>query len=77
MYDVDEQFEKHQKISNAAFQPAMNQAFQDADEFFGRTAEEYKKWLLDNTREQLDFVLLDLIRLSQNQKVLCDCHLTM
>lgn len=55
----------------------MNQAFQDADEFFGRTAEEYKKWLLDNTREQLDFVLLDLIRLSQNQKVLCDCHLTM
>ena len=77
LYDVDEQFEKHQKISNAAFQPAMNQAFQDADEFFGRTAEEYKKWLLDNTREQLDFVLLDLIRLSQNQKVLCDCHLTM
>ncbi len=77
LYDVDEQFEKHQKISNAVFQPAMNQAFQDADEFFGRTAEEYKKWLLDNTREQLDFVLLDLIRLSQNQKVLCDCHLTM
>ncbi len=68
---------KTSKISNAAFQPAMNQAFQDADEFFGRTAEEYKKWLLDNTREQLDFVLLDLIRLSQNQKVLCDCHLTM
>lgn len=77
VYDIDEQFEKHQKISNPAFQPSMNEAFNDADAFFGRTVEEYKKWLIDNTREQLDFVLLDLIRLSQNQIVLCDCHLTL
>lgn len=76
VYDVDEQFANHQKMSNAAFQPSMNKVFHDADEFFCRTVEEYKKWLIDNTREQLDFVLLDLIRLSQNQKVLCDCHLT-
>ena len=76
VYDIDEQFEKHQKISNPTFQPSMNKAFKDADEFFGRTVEEYEKWLIDNTREQLDFVLLDLIRLSQNQIVLCDCHLT-
>lgn len=77
VYDIDEQFPNHQKISNADFQPSMNKTFKDADEFFGRTVEEYKKWLIDNTREQLDFVLLDLIRLSQNQIVLCDCHLTM
>ena len=77
VYDIDEKFESHQQVSNAAFQPAMNKEFKDADEFFGRTVDEYKKWLLDNTREQLDFVILDLIRLSQNQIVLCDCHLTM
>lgn len=77
VYDVDEQFVNHQKISNVAFQPAMNKAFKDADEFFGRSVEEYRNWLINNTREQLDFVLLDLIRLSQNQIVLCDCHLTM
>ena len=76
VYDVDEQFSYHQKISNSAFQPSMNKVFQDADSFFGRTVEEYKKWLIDNTREQLDFILLDLIRLSQNEIVLCDCHLT-
>ena len=64
-------------MSDPAFQPAMNRQFADADAFFGRTVEEYKQWLLNNTREQLDFVLLDLIRLSQNQKVLCDCHLTL
>ena len=77
IYDVDEQFTKHQQISNATFQPAMNKNFKDADEFFGRTVEEYRNWLINNTREQLDFVLLDLIRLSQNQIVVCDCHLTM
>ena len=76
VYDIDEQFPNHQKISSPAFQPSMNKVFQDADSFFGRTVEEYKKWLIDNTREQLDFVLLDLIRLSQNKIVLCDCHLT-
>lgn len=76
VYDIDEQFTNHQKKSDPAFQPSMNKTFQNADEFFGRSVEEYKQWLIDNTREQLDFVLLDLIRLSQNRIVLCDCHLT-
>lgn len=76
VYDVDEQFAKHQQLSDPAFQPAMRQTFRDADAFFGRTVQEYKEWLLANTREQLDFVILDLIRLSQRQRVVCDCHLT-
>ena len=77
VYDIDEQFEKHQKMSNPKSQPSMNKNFKDADEFFGRTVEEYKQWLISNTREQLDYVLMDLIRLSQDRIVLCDCHLTM
>ena len=76
LFDIDERFEKHKKISDPLFQPAMNTCFKSADEFFGRTVEEYKNWLLKNTREQLEFVLLDLIRLSESKKVLCDCHLT-
>ena len=77
VYDIDERFDEHQAMSDPVSQPAMNRNFRDADEFFGRSVEEYKAWLLKNTREQLDFVLLDLMRLSQNQKVLCDCHLTL
>lgn len=77
VYDIDERFDEHQTMSDPVSQPAMNRNFRDADEFFGRSVEEYKAWLLKNTREQLDFVLLDLMRLSQNQKVLCDCHLTL
>lgn len=75
VYDIDEHFEEHQRMSDPKSQPAMNQNFKDADEFFGRNVEEYRAWLLQNTREQLDFVLLDLIRLSQHGKILCDCHL--
>lgn len=77
VYDIDEQFEKHQEMSDFKFQPSMNKNFKDADEFFGRTVEEYKQWLISNTREQLDYVLMDLIRLSQDRIVLCDCHLTL
>lgn len=76
VYDIDERFDSHRKITDALHQPAMNRCFKNADEFFGRSVEEYEKWLIDNTREQLDIVLLDLIRLSQDQIVLCDCHLT-
>ena len=76
VYDVDMHFSRHQEISDPAFQPAMNKFFQNADAFFGRTVEEYKQWLINNSREQLEFVLLDLIRLSQNQTIICDCHMT-
>ena len=54
----------------------MRKRFKDADEFFGRSVEEYRNWLISNTREQLDFVVLDLIRFSTDKKVICDCHLT-
>ena len=77
VYDIDEHFPEHQAMSDAVSQPAMNKNFRDADEFFGRSVAEYKAWLLQNTREQLDFVLLDLMRLSKDQIVLCDCHLTL
>ena len=76
VYDADEQFAKHQQLSDPAFHPAMNQTFRDADAFFGRTVQEYTNWLLMNTREQLEFVMLDLVRLSQRQRVVCVCHLT-
>lgn len=76
VYDVDERFPEHQLMSDIRYQPCMNRTFRDADEFFSRSVEEYRRWLLGNTREQMDFILLDLIRLSAERKVICDCHLT-
>lgn len=77
VYDVDEMFPVHQNMSNVKCQPTMNKQFKDADEFFGRTVDEYRDWLINNTREQLEFVLMDLIRLSQNGPIICDCHLNL
>ena len=75
MYIIDDQFCVHQLLSDEEHQPNMNKHFKDADEFFGRSVEEYRNWLKGNCREQLDFVLLDLIRLSRNNVILCDIHL--
>ena len=76
LFDIDERFDEHQKLSDPTHQPNMNKRFNNADEFFGRSVEEYKNWLRGNTREQLEFVLLDLIHASADKKVICDCHLT-
>ena len=77
VYDIDEMFPIHQQLSDKEHQPDMNKEFKDADEFFGRSVEEYRQWLIDNTRQQLDFVILDLIRLAKEGPVICDCHLTL
>ena len=75
VYDVDEHFDLHKEMSDEKYQQAMNKEFADADEFFGRTVEEYKSWLIQNAREQWDFIVLDLIRLSANGPIICDCNL--
>lgn len=76
IYDADAEFVRHKNLSNPISQPAMNQTFLDADAFFSRPYQEYGTWLLDSTREQLDFILMDLIQISKKQPVLCDLHLT-
>lgn len=75
-YDVDEKFDEHKKLSNPIDHPNMNKTFKNADEFFMRDQDEYIDWLKNNLKEQLEFILNDLIELSKNQKVFCDIHLT-
>ena len=76
VYNIDDMFPAHLGMSDPVLQPNMNRSFSGADEFFGRTVDEYLGWLKGNTREQLDFVVLDLIRLARDGKVICDCHIT-
>ena len=76
-YDVDKEFDRHQSMSNPIDQPYMNKKFKNADEFFLRSKDEYIDWLINNTKEQLEFVLDELVELSKTNKVVCDLHLTM
>lgn len=32
VYDIDERFPEHQKVSDSVYQPNMNKSFKDADE---------------------------------------------
>ena len=75
-YDVDERFDEHKKLSNPIKQPNMNKTFKNADEFFLRDTNEYVQWLKDNSAEQMEFILADLVELSKSQTVVCDLHLT-
>jgi len=75
-FDVDTLFDGHRLLSDPEHQPYMNTTFANADAFFDRTAEDYKKWLLDGTREQWDFIIMELAHIAREQTVLCDCHLT-
>lgn len=75
-YDADAEFDKHKKLSNAAKQPAMNKRFENADDFFLRDIADYVQWLKDNTKEQLPFILDDIIEISKHNTVVCDLHLT-
>ncbi len=75
VYVIDDQFTIHRLLSDPEHQPNMNRQFRDADEFFGRSVEEYRNWLLGNSREQLDYVLMDLIQFSRDRIVLCDIHI--
>ncbi len=75
-YDADAEFDKHKGLSNVFEQPAMNKQFKDADDFFLRDVDDYVQWLKDNTKEQLPFILNDIIEISHNNTVVCDLHLT-
>lgn len=74
-YDVDVEFDRHKSLSDPINQPYMNKEFKNADEFFLRDKDEYIDWLINNTKEQMEFVLKDIVELSKNQKLVCDLHL--
>jgi len=76
VYDADARFDIHRGMSDPGLQPDMNRSFSGADEFFSRSVEEYRSWLLGSTRQQMDFLVMDLIREAAEHPVICDCHLT-
>lgn len=49
LYDADARFDEHIALSAPVAQPSMNRRFASADEFFGRSEEEYLSWLEGTT----------------------------
>ena len=58
IYDIDERFDEHRKISDPLYQPAMNAYFKSADAFFGRTVKEYKNNIDSININNLNFFII-------------------
>jgi len=74
LFDESKFFDEHRIIANEIEQPVMTKKFPDWEYYFNRPPIEYSEWLSDSGAEELEMSLIDLIMLSQNQKVIVDIH---
>jgi adenylate kinase family enzyme len=74
-YREGTKFNEHLVYANKHYQPAMCYERRDWQSFFNRPAEEYAKWLKDSIAEQAEMAIIDLIRLSQHQRVIADVQI--
>ena len=72
LYDMDKEYEAHRLIADTEHQPNTCYHLTDFHEQYTRPVEEQARWNLNSIKEQSEMVLLDLIRLSQNQTVVAD-----
>ena len=74
-YRESTKFDEHLVYANKRYQPAMCYERRDWQSFFNRPAEEYAKWLKDGIAEQAEMAIIDLIKFSQDQRVIADVHI--
>lgn len=69
---MDDRYSENRMIADHINQPAMTAEFESWEHYFNRPYREYSKWLNDSMNEQLPMLLIELIKLSENQKVIAD-----
>lgn len=72
LYDMDEMYARHREIALPEYQPDTCYHMKDYHEQWTRCAEEQARWNMSSLAEQTDMVIMDLIAISQNQKVVAD-----
>lgn len=72
-YRQGDNFERFSSIATPEFQAAMSlDRSKDWHGFFSQEPKQYADWLDSDLEEEAEFVIIDLIKLSQNQKVIAD-----
>jgi hypothetical protein len=74
-YRQSDKFDEHFAYANNHYQPALCYERGDWQSFFNRPPDEYAKWLKDGIAEQAEMAIIDLIKLSQDQRVIADVHI--
>ena len=67
-----ERWLEHRAYANSDDQPAMCCDRRDLESFLNRPADEYAQWLQASIAEQTEMQIIDLIKLSQDQRVVAD-----
>lgn len=73
-YDADTMFNEYRKLANPEKQPALSKEFSGLVEYFDRPINEYVIYLEEINREAFEMMVIDLIKLSVNQKVVVEGH---
>ena len=72
LYDMDKMYDQHRTIADEKHQPDTCYHMKDFHEQWMRPVEEQARWNINSIKEQTEMVLLDLMKLSQNRKVVAD-----
>ncbi len=73
-YDADTMFDDYRVLANKKDQPALSREFSSFREYFNRPINEYIDYLEKINRESFGMMLLDLVKLSINEKVVVEGH---
>lgn len=72
-YRQGDHYDEFSSIATSEFQPALSlDRSKDWHGYFSQEPSKYAAWLQAELEEEAEFVIMDLIKLSQNQKVIAD-----
>lgn len=72
-YRQGDHYDEYRAIAKSEFQPALSiDRSKDWHGFFAQEPRKYADWMHEELMEEAEFVIMDLIKLSQNQKVIAD-----
>ena len=78
LYNWDEKYTEHKKISDAAHQPFMNKNYGSWEEYFSRPPDEYAEAIRRSINEQVEIAVVELISMATKGGIVVDgifpCH---
>ncbi len=72
LYDMDKEYSAHRAIAEEAYQPDTCYHGKNFHEQWMRPIQEQARWGMNTLKEQTEMVLIDLIKISENQIVIAD-----
>jgi len=74
-YREGTKYDLHMEYADKKYQPAMCYKRKDLYSFFNRPYDEYGQWFKDTVREQAEMAIIDLIKLSKDEKIIADVEI--